>query len=566
MRRLALLLCLLALPGVMALPSRAQPQIQIPVPFPPQIAPQFRPQPQPQQQQQPQAQPRPQQQQPQAQQPQAQPPAQPGAGQDRIVTLTNRAAQQITKIFASPSSDTEWGNNRLSIPNLAPTRAFQLRIPGRDCEFDFQVTYADTRVEEKRKIDICRNRQLSFDATTAQLPGRERQFTVINRAPLAIKQVFVSALGGNNWGDDLLPRGEVESGDDIDLTYRGACVADIRVVFANDSAEERRKVDFCERNTAFIAPGWTTTAEMPGSADDLPRVAGGAGDAGPTQAYAAINETGTTINELYAYQAGAAQGADLLGNDTLEPDKRATVRVARGGQCRFTVKAVFNGPRDDLILENVDLCAGDEIRLTGSDPGQGQAYTAVNETGTTINELYIHRPGEARGRDLLGSDVLEVGKRVTIQLRRGEECRFQLRAVFDGPRDDLEITDLNVCGNDEIRIIGAAPNPSAAPPRAGGMRQLGAPRGATGPVPEAAVRLRNTKETPVLALFADPVGSERGVDRLGDVTLARGDGFDLALPAGGQCRFALVVLYRDGRKAESVADLCAARGREMDLP
>jgi len=402
--------------------------------------------------------------------PSAQPPQAQG-GPERIVTVQNRTTQAVTSLFVSPSTDDNWGSNRLTIPNIGPQRSFQLRLPGRDCKFDVQVVYADTRVEEKREQDICRNRQITFDGSEARLPGRERTLALMNRSPRSIKEVLISPRNTNSWGNNLLQRGEVDTGDDIDLVFRGPCVNDLRIVFDNDSAEERRGVDLCERSTAYIAPGWTLTDEMPMSATDLPTAA-----------------------------AAAAPAAS------------------------------------------------------------GQAFTVINDTGTTINEIYIFPEGaRAEGRDLLGSDTLDAGQRVEVRVERGDKCTFVLRAVFDGPRDDLRQTDLDLCSETEIRLSGGAtPAPRGS---------AGAPSrrpGAEGPIPAGMVRLRNNAQAEVVAVFADPVGTERGLDRLGDVTLRNGEAFDLAPPVAGQCQYQIVALYRDGRRMEDKADLC--RGGEVILP
>jgi hypothetical protein len=389
-------------------------------------------------------------------------------GPDRMINVTNRTTQAVTTLYVSSTTEDNWGSNRLTIPNIAPARSFQLRLAGRDCKFDVQVVYADSKIEEKRDQDLCRNRQVTFDGSQARLPGQERTVTVMNRAPRAIKQVFISARGANSWGDDLLSRGELETGDDTDVRFRGPCVNDIRVIFDNNSAEERRDVDFCERTTAYVAPGWTTTDEMPTSASDMPSQVAGGG----MEAFTIVNETGTTINELYIYPRNRTeQGPDLLGSDTLDADARSTVRVARGDECRFRLRAVFEGPRDDLQRDEVDLCAGDEIRLTEREAG-GATATPRRDSA-----------------------------------RRG---------------------------------------------------------GAQGDIPAGMSRLRNAGQADLMALFADPVGTERSVDRLGSDTVEPGEAFDLAPPVAGQCNYTLVALYRDGRKAEANADLCG--GKEITLP
>jgi hypothetical protein len=52
-------------------------------------------------------------------------------------------------------------------------------------------------------------------------------------------------------------------GENGTISYRGSCTVDIRVVFENRAAEERRGVDLCRRASLSIEPGWTTTDELP---------------------------------------------------------------------------------------------------------------------------------------------------------------------------------------------------------------------------------------------------------------------------------------------------------------
>jgi len=196
----------------------------------------------------------------------AQPPR-PGGAQprDRVITVLNRASQAISALLVSGSQEDEWGLNRLSGPALAPGRSFRVRLGRvRDCAYDFQVTYGDGKVEERRDQDACRGRQVVFDGShAAALADRtEREVLLLNRAPRRIRQVFLSPREATSWGDDLLALGRLESGADTRLTYRGECVVDLRVVFENNGAEERREVDLCNHPTMMIAPGWTTTDDV----------------------------------------------------------------------------------------------------------------------------------------------------------------------------------------------------------------------------------------------------------------------------------------------------------------
>ena len=61
------------------------------------------------------------------------------------------------------------------------------------------------------------------------------------------------------WGDDLLATSGLSVAEQRAITYSGTCDADIRVVFANRAAEERRGLNLCTHHVLRITPGWTTS-------------------------------------------------------------------------------------------------------------------------------------------------------------------------------------------------------------------------------------------------------------------------------------------------------------------
>jgi hypothetical protein len=401
-----------------------------------------------------------------------------GTQQDRSVIVINRANVAVTTLYVSSTEEDNWGTNRLTGQPLAAGRSLPVRLGlTRNCRFDLQVTYADGKIEERRDQDVCRNRIVMFDGSKAAMPvdRTERKIIILNRSPRTIKQVFLSPKTATNWGDDALG-GTIASGEESELTYRGDCIVDVRIVFDNASAEERREADLCDRRSILIAPGWTTADEIPTTESDLPRAAGTPAAAGGTgEEVLVVNITGKTIEELYVFPDGAAdEGRDRLGNDTLEDASNVRIRLDRRGACNFSVHGVFSDAPGQLRMTGVDLCAGREIRLDGagvvSPGGSGSAATAT-------------RPGA-------------------------------------------------------VAPVGA---PSAG-----------------------ITRLRNAGPAPVVAVFADPAGTPRSDDRLGDRQLGAGETFDLALPVAGQCKYHLVVIYRDGRNTEADVDLCATR--ELALP
>jgi hypothetical protein len=71
-------------------------------------------------------------------------------------------------------------------------------------------------------------------------------FRLVNRDPAAVHQIFVSPAGSRGWGADRLGQDVLIPGRfaRIDLPA-GPCLHDIRVVFADGRAVERRRVDTC---------------------------------------------------------------------------------------------------------------------------------------------------------------------------------------------------------------------------------------------------------------------------------------------------------------------------------
>jgi hypothetical protein len=143
------------------------------------------------------------------------------------------------------------------------------------------VVYADGRSEERRRINTCMIAEVVFTAqgsaarapqgtapqqTPAQPPPRQSpsvqlptgpnpNFRLVNRSGRIITQVFVSSSQEQSWGPDRLGRDVLGAGQSMIVTLPrdGTCVFDIRVVYADDTATERRRVNTCT-NTVISFP------------------------------------------------------------------------------------------------------------------------------------------------------------------------------------------------------------------------------------------------------------------------------------------------------------------------
>ena len=194
---------------------------------------------------------------------------------EREVTVLNGSPRPINEIYVSPESADQWGEDRLGEQMLEPGDSLRLHLGRtRECIFDAKVVYDDASREETRGLNLCRIHQITFDGSTATAPpetGAEHSVTLVNHARRPIQQVFISPAAANQWGDDRLAAGSISVGDRRAVTWHGACSVDLRVVFENRAAEERRGVDLCATPVLSIEPGWTTADTLPADPDCRPQ-------------------------------------------------------------------------------------------------------------------------------------------------------------------------------------------------------------------------------------------------------------------------------------------------------
>jgi hypothetical protein len=191
---------------------------------------------------------------------------------ERDATVLNQSRQSINELYVSPATSDQWGADRLGERTLQSGDSFRLHLGRtRECLFDAKVIYDDASREERRGLDLCRTHQFGFDGRAASPPAElsaQHQVTLVNNSSRPIQQVFVSSAVATQWGDDLLGNSSISVADARPLTWRGDCVVDLRIVFENRAAEERRGIDLCASPVLSIEPGWTTMDVLPGAKAD----------------------------------------------------------------------------------------------------------------------------------------------------------------------------------------------------------------------------------------------------------------------------------------------------------
>ena len=281
-----------------------------------------------------------------------------GKSAPREVVIANRATRPVFQVRVSPAEADQWGDDRLGEAIIPAGGSHRVRL-GRtaDCLFDVQVLYDDLSREELRAVDLCRSRNVTFDGSAAIHPAdpfaTAHLVGLVNHSGRPIRQVFITAASADQWGDDLVPGGGIPPGEARDLSYRGGCIADVRVVFDNRSAEERRNVDICVATPLLIRPGWTT--------DEAPPVlaVGGANE------ITLLNLTGLTVTELVLYPESATDPPedDVLGNTVLPAGAQLVVAFQRGKECRFIARISHGGDRGIVVQRGIDLCLGPKVTL-----------------------------------------------------------------------------------------------------------------------------------------------------------------------------------------------------------
>ncbi len=84
-------------------------------------------------------------------------------------------------------------------------------------------------------------------AAPALAQSRDPSFRVNNRSRQTVNEIYVSSANDDSWGRDRLGQNVLSPGQSTVIRLPQAqCMNDIRVVFANGQALERRRVDTCQ--------------------------------------------------------------------------------------------------------------------------------------------------------------------------------------------------------------------------------------------------------------------------------------------------------------------------------
>jgi hypothetical protein len=97
----------------------------------------------------------------------------------------------------------------------------------------------------RRFLPLLAAAGLAF-AGAAQAQSNDPSFRLTNNSSVVINEIYVSSSEVNSWGPDRLGDRTLGSGAAYVIRLPpGQCINDIRVVYTNGQANERRQVNTC---------------------------------------------------------------------------------------------------------------------------------------------------------------------------------------------------------------------------------------------------------------------------------------------------------------------------------
>lgn len=174
---------------------------------------------------------------------------------DPSFNLVNRSGRLIFEVYASLATDQDWGRDRLGDNALPNGRSFALRLPQGPCLWDLRVVYERSGgpFEERRNINLCAVTEVVFDGRQigqtqrGSGPTGNPSFNLVNQSRVAVMEAYVSLATEQEWGPDRLGNDVVPPGRNFAIRLpEGPCLHDVRFVYENGQADERRGVNLCD--------------------------------------------------------------------------------------------------------------------------------------------------------------------------------------------------------------------------------------------------------------------------------------------------------------------------------
>jgi hypothetical protein len=177
---------------------------------------------------------------------------------------------------------------------------------------------------------------LLIGLTAAGTAEAQNRFWLENQSGVTIREAYVSASRVDVWGPDILGASVLPAGQRVWVTPSfGDCILDVRVVYMDGRADERRNVNACGLSRIVFGGGAGAGAI----------IGGGGGD----PSFRLANASGAVIREIYASSARLSSwGPDRLGANVLAPGQSVFISLPASMGCMTDLRIVYmNGAVQD---------------------------------------------------------------------------------------------------------------------------------------------------------------------------------------------------------------------------
>ncbi|GGC51860.1 hypothetical protein GCM10011504_32890 [Siccirubricoccus deserti] len=181
---------------------------------------------------------------------------------DPSFRIINNSPNVVNEVYASPSTEQNWGQDRLGSDVIAPGGSYIVRLPADgQCVYDIRIVYQGNTAEERRSLNTCNLVDVVLGGVGGTAPPRQRSqppqaqggqqgnpsFNLVNQSGQVIEQFYASPSSENSWGPDRLGDEVVQPGARFAVRLpAGECTYDLRWVLQGGQAQERRRLNLCE--------------------------------------------------------------------------------------------------------------------------------------------------------------------------------------------------------------------------------------------------------------------------------------------------------------------------------
>ena len=178
---------------------------------------------------------------------------------DPSFRVVNRSPSAVQELYASPSTQPNWGQDRLGADVVQPGASHIVRLPtDGNCVYDLRFVYEGGKSEEKRNLNTCDLVDVVLDgggqaAAAPQAAQANPSFNLVNQSGRVIEQFYASPSSQQGWGPDRLGNDVVQPGARFAVRLPlGECRYDLRMVWRGGDAQERRNLNTCEMNDYVV--------------------------------------------------------------------------------------------------------------------------------------------------------------------------------------------------------------------------------------------------------------------------------------------------------------------------